>query len=283
MPDLDTTPDPDPETILETRPPDFEERGTEEQLAALYAAMAQAVGEFPEIPKKGHVHFRDVDYWYARLADINSATDKPLSKHGLWCPTPFTMSEEEGANIRVMITHKAGGRIIARIKFKPQGEIKTLLGQTTYLRRGGKSALLGIEGVEETAEESPDQVSQSVPEPTKKKAPKRRRPPAPPKKAPQSPQAAPPVDDEPPPPTDDDAPISTAAPTPDPDEETVDGDDSGECGDDTRLAIGEIMLELGLNKMQGHQLCEEVTGTTADKITEDQGRALLKHLEGMGQ
>lgn len=250
----------------------FEERGTEEQIAVLYAALAAASDGYSEIIKSADVRYNNVSYKYATLADVKAATVPANARHGIVVLTPFSM-DHDGGEVTVVVAHKSGGRIVHHIRFTPHGDIKTLGGQTTYLRRYGTCSALNVEGIEESAEESEGQGPRtaprqrqtpkpnSAPTPAAKKLPSARRPPA----------AEPsPAESEYP-----EQPDSG----PEPQAEVV---DESPLTPDTRKKIGLAMKARSMSAVSASEMCIDVTGNAPDEITEEQGRALLAHVEALG-
>ena len=75
---------------------DVREYGTPAQLAALYAALAEARKSFRPVRKNKHVKIetksgRDYEYDYATLSEMVDATAPALAEHGVTISQPFTM------------------------------------------------------------------------------------------------------------------------------------------------------------------------------------------------
>lgn len=125
----------------------FEERGTPEQLAALYGALARAQAKFNPIHRSKNVTIKSdkgaYSFAYAPLEDLLAATRQALAEEGLAVLTPA--GRTGGAPcVRTILSHQDGARLIATFEFQPLPDIKQLAGQFTYLRRYGYSALLNL-------------------------------------------------------------------------------------------------------------------------------------------
>lgn len=147
--------------------------GTEEARAKLYAALALAVAEFPDIPRSKHVKYFSkkangfIEYDYASYADMRRAVDKPLGAHGVVCA-----AFPHGMHSYFVTTLLAGYGAEIWSTFqcpRPEGlDMKQLGGFETYLRRYGLQAALGIEG-DIDADELPEE-DLKMPEPEKTSA-----------------------------------------------------------------------------------------------------------------
>ncbi len=125
-------------------------------LAQLYAALALAQGEFPEIPKNRTATIRPKDgnpwtYQYSDLSDLIKATAPALAKNGL---SKFQYPEDN--ECVTVLAHKSGVTIQSRypIDYKPGGRMHPAQERKVafeYARRYGLSGLLGI-AAEETIE-----------------------------------------------------------------------------------------------------------------------------------
>jgi hypothetical protein len=126
-----------------TRPTvsDFEERGTEAQVAALYSALAQARGSFGEIKKTRKVEVKGKDgrllypFTYAPMEELLGATTAPLTANGLVLLMPFVTAVDQVTKQLVILAHCQGGRLVFKFEFMPHGDEKLFGGQTTYLQR----------------------------------------------------------------------------------------------------------------------------------------------------
>ena len=140
--------------------PDFEEKGTEEQLAALYCALAEARGKFAPI-----VHNRTVTiapksspkytFTYADLDASLTSVVGPLSECGLVVIQPLSRKGAVGV-LRTIIAHKGGGRIIASFPVEMAADIKTFGGDVTYIRRYQFNAALCL-AADADADDMPDE------------------------------------------------------------------------------------------------------------------------------
>lgn len=119
---------------------DFEERGTEAQVAKLYAAMASARGQFSPFTKTRRVEVRKAGqllypFEYAPMDVLLAATTPALSGNGLVVMMPFVTGSNDTTRQLVIIAHEAGGRLVFKFEFTPHNDEKTFGGQTTYLQR----------------------------------------------------------------------------------------------------------------------------------------------------
>ena len=179
----------------------FEERGTEEQLTALYCALAEASCEFAEPERTKHVDRKQAgSYYYAPLSELINATRPALGKYGLFIAQPFTRLakdrmidrwvDDEGnpreetvwlARVLTIVGHKLGGRLVFTVEFFASNEVKDYGGQVTYTRRYQYQATAGIDAGEPDADElargdeGPPKVTQrqrTAPQPQATAAPK---------------------------------------------------------------------------------------------------------------
>lgn len=137
-------------------PDDFEERGTDTQLTALYAALAKARGAFLPIAKDREVtvKMKAGGFYTFRYADIGvllAATTPALSANGLAFMSPFTRLRAEVMVQRVILSHADGARLVFTFKSPyPDGEdLKTLGGAQTYLMRYAYRSVLALSGGED--------------------------------------------------------------------------------------------------------------------------------------
>lgn len=137
---------PEPRRVREediyTRPTvsDFEERGTESQIAALYSALASARGSFGEVKRTREVEVRKDNrllykFRYAPMEVMLAATTAPLTANGLVLLMPFVTGNDQITKQLVILAHAHGGRLVFKFEFTPAGEEKQFGGQTTYLQR----------------------------------------------------------------------------------------------------------------------------------------------------
>jgi hypothetical protein len=119
---------------------DFEERGTEEQVALLYAALAAARGKFAAFSKSREVEVRKegrhlYTFKYAPMDALLDATTPALSSNGLVVMMPFVTATDQTTKQLVILAHAGGGRLVFKFEFCPASDEKTFGGQTTYLQR----------------------------------------------------------------------------------------------------------------------------------------------------
>jgi len=128
----------------------------EPDLAPLYAALAKAQGEFPEIPKNRIAKVRtkvggEFSFKYSDLSDLINSTRKALSENGL-----AQFQYPEGDICTTVIAHESGAAISNGYPIHAKNEGRMHPAQEwaiayAYARRYGLSALLGI-AAEETVE-----------------------------------------------------------------------------------------------------------------------------------
>ena len=127
-------------------------------LAPLYAALAEAQGDFPEIPKKRIAKIRmksggEFKFKYSDLSDLIGATRPALSKNGL---AQFQYPSTDNKFCVTVLAHKSGATIEEKYPIHPGGDGRMHPAQDwaisyAYARRYGLSAMLGIAS-EETVE-----------------------------------------------------------------------------------------------------------------------------------
>lgn len=118
--------------------PDFEERGTDAQIGALYAALAAARGEFGEIRRSAEVKIdgkASYRFRYAPMDELLAAAVPALSKHGLCVLTPFMRTMGDVSKQLLILAHKEGGRLVFSFPFHAADDVKVFGGQTTYYQR----------------------------------------------------------------------------------------------------------------------------------------------------
>lgn len=123
--------------------------GTPEQIASMWGALALAQGALPEIPKPKHVRIQMksggiYEYDYCPLAIMVKLCKPHLSANGLAVAQPMTLGN--GGCVWTILAHAGGASLITQTRFTPEGDIKQLGGQTTYLARYAYQRLLGIDG-----------------------------------------------------------------------------------------------------------------------------------------
>ncbi len=127
-------------------------------LAQLYAALALAQGEFPEIPKNRVAKIRiksggEFKFKYSDLSDLIGATRPALSKNGL---AQFQYPSMDNKFCVTVLAHKSGATIEQKYPIHPGGDGRMHPAQDwaisyAYARRYGLSAMLGV-AAEETIE-----------------------------------------------------------------------------------------------------------------------------------
>lgn len=140
---------PEPECV------DFEERGTDAQLTALYAALAAARGAFGAIVKDSEVEIevnkpgsRSYSFSYADLSQLLAATTPALSANGLAVLSPFTRTAADYITQRFILSHREGARLVFVYRFSPKNwdDMKGIGGQQTYLTRYAYRSILVLPG-----------------------------------------------------------------------------------------------------------------------------------------
>ena len=127
-------------------------------LSKLYAALAKAQGEFPEIPKNRTAKIRmksggEFTFKYSDLSDLIGATRKALSGNGL---AQFQYPSEDKKSCITVVSHESGAIFESAYPIHPGGDGRMHPAQDwaisfAYSRRYGLSAALGI-AAEETIE-----------------------------------------------------------------------------------------------------------------------------------
>lgn len=127
-----------------------------EQLG-LYAALAAAQAEYPEIPKRRTAKVKtktqdgrwvEYSYKYADLSDIMSALRPALTKHGLSILHRTDALDNGKVRLTGILAHSSGQTVEAHMDmsaFPSEGKaVQTWGGNLTYARRYTLSALAGI-------------------------------------------------------------------------------------------------------------------------------------------
>lgn len=125
------------------------------KMLALYAALAQAQGNFRPIAKNRVAKIKTTKGYsyeikYADLDEINSATRPALTKHGLSVLQPLQSERTEKTAdtlIETMLLHKDGGRIVSRLMIRGPREFqdqKEFASEVSYMRRYAITALLNL-------------------------------------------------------------------------------------------------------------------------------------------
>lgn len=146
--------------VVKRHEPDFEERGTEAQLAALYGALASARGEFGEIRRSAEVKIEgkvSYKFRYAPMEELLAATAPALSKYGIIVMQPFVRTMEDVSKQLVILAHKDGGRLVFSFPFHASDDIKIFGGQTTYYQRYMYRSVLTL-AADGDMDEMPDQA-----------------------------------------------------------------------------------------------------------------------------
>ncbi len=130
------------------------EHGTDEQIAALYAALADAQGEFPQIPRDRQGRTGNQVFKYAPLATVLKAVRPALTKYGLAVVQPFAIGNEF-VQVTTVLSHKGGGRISSSSRFRLPGELKDFGSARTYMCRYALNSLLVLDG-DADADDLPD-------------------------------------------------------------------------------------------------------------------------------
>ena len=132
--------------------------GTPEQVAALYAAIAQAQAGFDAIKKTARVSFfskkmnAKVEFEYADYDTIRAAIGPALAKHGLSIRQPFETlldGSERVGRITTILSHQDGASEESEVVFRLAEDIKDIGGQTTYIRRYAINCHLALGGQED--------------------------------------------------------------------------------------------------------------------------------------
>lgn len=135
-----------------------------ETIGQLVAALAHAQGEFDAAVKSSvNPHFRSR---YADLETIINATAPALRSHGLVVVQTFGHLETGEPSLRTTLAHSsgewiAGEQILLMGKHDPQ----SLAGASTYARRYGWQAIVGIAAEDDDGETATSRPPQSRPEP----------------------------------------------------------------------------------------------------------------------
>ena len=122
-----------------------------ESIAALAAALSEAQGKFPVIPKEHEANIETrsgggYSYRYANLVDINNAVSPILAEHGLSIVQPPGYDDINSNHVlTTQLMHKSGEWIRSTAKMTVAQESPQTYGSAvTYFRRYCKSAILDI-------------------------------------------------------------------------------------------------------------------------------------------
>lgn len=259
--------------LLQAVSEDFYEIGTPESLSKLYTALAAAQGGFEGVKKKRVEIRKDgrklYDFEYAPLAELQRVTRAHLAEHKIAFLQPFSMAQGDGT-IRTVVAH-GGARLVTVVHFRPQGDIKQLGGQVTYLRRYAMNALLGLDGdadVDDVAD-TPD-VRPETPAPTRKRSSRKKAPPRTPSEPPRE--------------------VAPAGDAPPPDEPPADSGAEGEAPAtaDPKVRpleptqqqhLRALLKGLGIKRAAVPQLILEHTGKEPAAIGYDDAEKIIAHLE----
>jgi hypothetical protein len=120
-------------------------------IAALFAALADAQGEFPpieknrtgEVKKDGRLIYT---FDYADMGEIRAKTTPSLTKFGLGITSIPAMADPRrgGYILRTILFHKSGARIESALHISEQAKVTDFGGYVTFLRRYQVSAMLNI-------------------------------------------------------------------------------------------------------------------------------------------
>lgn len=158
----------------------FSEHGSPEAVGQLYAALAEAQGEYEPIARTKQVKIQSqkgsYSFEYAEMDEINTAIKAAHKKHGLALIAPFSRADAQGTATHHVILSKGGARLHVRYGFVPGADVKDLGGQTTYLMRYLVSKLLRLHA-EGDADDQPSAARGETSAETKKL---RQEPPKPP-------------------------------------------------------------------------------------------------------
>lgn len=152
---------------------DLEEIGTEEQLAALFGALAAAQAEMQPAEKSKMAQIRgqtaggkdySYSYKYADIGDIITAIQAPLGKHGL---ARFHAPKSIGQSRYVVTTlaHSGGGRLRVMIPMVMEergarSSAQALSAAITQARRIGLLCVTGVSAEETDNEEESESQEQ---------------------------------------------------------------------------------------------------------------------------
>jgi hypothetical protein len=122
-------------------------------IAKLATALAKAQGKFPVIPKDSEVEVKSKEgkflykYKYADLTTIIAATRPAMAEHGL----SFTQGIVEGG-FATLIMHESGEKLetgFVPFELPRGGDMKTIAGLVTYVKRISLTAALGVSADED--------------------------------------------------------------------------------------------------------------------------------------
>lgn len=130
-----------------------------QDMGALYGALAEAQGQFPDIPKNKTGH----GYKYADIADILKAVRPVLSKRGL-----AVFQDIQGEKLVTTLAHKSGATLTSTYPLVTDqtgrmNNIQKIGAALTYARRYSLTALLGV-AADEDADASEVSVDRREPQ-----------------------------------------------------------------------------------------------------------------------
>lgn len=118
-------------------------------ISSLALALSKFQGQVGPIAKKKKVKVKskstgtEYEYYYADLADIRDATQKPLADNELSICQTFCLIGNKNY-ISTLLLHSSGQWIKSLLEIADHDKIQELGSEMTYLRRYGLSAILGI-------------------------------------------------------------------------------------------------------------------------------------------
>jgi ERF superfamily len=146
---------------------DYEERGTEAQISALYGALASARAKFTPFARSRKVEVKNKEgkflysFKYAPMELLLESTTPALSANGLILLMPFVTGADQVAKQLVILAHAQGGRLVFRFEFHPAGDEKTFGAQTTYLQRYCYRSVLSL-AADGDLEEQPSRANEGT-------------------------------------------------------------------------------------------------------------------------
>lgn len=132
----------------------IEEYGTPEQLAQLWGAIAQAQGEFSDVPRNRKGRSGNQEYMYATLATVLKSVRPSLAKYGLAVVQPFAIGESS-CSMTTVLSHSGGARLVSRSSFVLPGDLKDFGSHRTYMARYALNSLLCVDA-DADADELPE-------------------------------------------------------------------------------------------------------------------------------
>ena len=120
-----------------------------QDISALALALSKFQGQVGPIPKKKKVKVKskstgtEYEYYYADLADIRDATQKPLADNELSICQIFSPSLAKNYLVTTLL-HSSGQWMRSSLEIADHDKLQELGSEMTYLRRYGLSAMLGI-------------------------------------------------------------------------------------------------------------------------------------------